>query len=539
MNSLRHAKSWIEKRLSLSEEEFVTQIATPLKETTQISSLRDLPITKQSSKEVRFSAELNETYEYQSGLRQNHIPAKLDAIVYSASNVNALSEQDCQQNLASLSTLTPSASQDSLTSSEADNLPMKGRPNCTDRYIKFSIGQSVSSPIVLTKRAIGLVAQTVSNLADQFGLTKSPAVDQIVKLRSSYPQALVYVERFITDMVESDPDSFDLFKVITRMTVYGPWMMSNQSMLPVYSQAADLGNLAKCFVYHDVKRDSATVLQEMSFGFAASSWLLPYELGVAQCIQDVVRADVLSQYSFIGCQTGVVPAIILALQLDGETLMQEFTEAAVEQSRSYFKGAASQLANILKPILEKSIPDDISSLGNRLHIICAEFPSGKERRISQFKDKQDLIKIALASCSLPIIGSHRLSIDDEVTLVSNQFTNKRSSPVIDKLTMTVQPFHGVANICPESQLYAPGLLWKCSKEQAVYFSMFEDGYRNCHAFLKDSGKACILSSKLFKSATFCREAQTIAPKLDEVEHVSIMAQVSKALGFFETTGLYL
>ena len=98
MNSLRHAKSWIEKRLSLSEEEFVTQIATPLKETTQISSLRDLPITKQSSKEVRFSAELNETYEYQSGLRQNHIPAKLDAIVYSASNVNALSEQDCQQN---------------------------------------------------------------------------------------------------------------------------------------------------------------------------------------------------------------------------------------------------------------------------------------------------------------------------------------------------------------------------------------------------------------------------------------------------------
>ena len=534
MNSIRIAKSWIEKRLSLSEDLFSNEI-TPIK-TLSIDTKQDaLPRNTDTEEKVEQLGGMREPNLKPAPEESLEVDSEIDTFdindkqIYS--DINSQSDDfDCSLSLS----LSNSYSYDSLTSSETDFIfshPLAADAHSSKNYLKYCKGLPHNQPI--SKRIATLVVSTIAIIGETFSFSTPKLVGSVLP-SIEYPKAVVtYIDQYLTDRIESDPDQFNLFQMIIRLTVYGPWVLSNQSTEPVYSTCANSVNLTKCMVYSD-KRDSALVSEEMSFGFAACSWLLPYELGAAQCIQDSFRKEVLSQYSFIGSQTGVVPAIVLALNLDSENILNDFAEAAVCHGESFFKGATSQLSSVLEPILEKHVPKDISQLGSRLKIVCSEFPSGKERIVSQFKDREELIQYALASCSLPMIGKHSIPIENGASLVSNQFSNKRCAPVLNDLTMTVQPFHGLANICPETQIYEPRLLWQCSDKQGTYFRMFEDGYKNSKDYFEAGKKALILSERLFKPKPFGDSNQAQKENNKEMQGSRLLKKFLSAFSYFES-----
>lgn len=256
----------------------------------------------------------------------------------------------------------------------------------------------------------------------------------------------------------------------------------------------------------------------LSFGFSGSSWLLSYELGAASAIQHEFRPEVMEQCTFLGSQTGCIPAVALAFGLDAEAIQEEFTFLAQRNSRYFLGGKLNQIASLIKPLLEKWIPQDISCLGNRLVISLTEYPSGKERKVSLFKNKQDLIDHILASCSLPLIGKYHVkSRDDGMLLVGNSYSKTRKlAPTKDSITITIQPFYGSANICPNFDNYEVAQEWWSTSDSSFYETIFDDGYLDTTEFIMKKTNSGYLSTNLFPPVEYkvaSPPASDFAPKV--------------------------
>ena len=116
----------------------------------------------------------------------------------------------------------------------------------------------------------------------------------------------------------------------------------------------------------------------------------------------------------------------------------------------------------------------------KLHGALTKVYDGKNMVANSFDSRQELIEVILASCFIPVfsgivparyrghrvIGEAILSVS--IHLIHPLITDGGYSdncPVLDSSTITVSPFAGTADICPQGQPEGAGIPLSVSTEQ--------------------------------------------------------------------------
>ncbi|KAJ3253638.1 hypothetical protein HK103_000426 [Boothiomyces macroporosus] len=131
---------------------------------------------------------------------------------------------------------------------------------------------------------------------------------------------------------------------------------------------------------------SGELSEDLSFSFSGCGWLIFYELGVAQCLCDTIKPDILRKAKFLGSSTGSIIALCLALNLDLEMLREKLMELVQESSANLLSPFVA-ISNIIRPLLEKLVHRNIDMCRDRLFISLTELPSGKNVLLSQFSSR--------------------------------------------------------------------------------------------------------------------------------------------------------
>ena len=142
------------------------------------------------------------------------------------------------------------------------------------------------------------------------------------------------------------------------------------------------GELSHFHVYN-----SGRLSEKLSFSFSSSQWLVFYELGVAECLQDKLRRSVLDKCEFLGSSTGSLAATALALNLDINGLTRALMELSC-QTCSRLLGPLSGLSGPLKEVLNSFIWPDVDNGYSRLFIQVSSFPFLQTHLATRFTDKQ-------------------------------------------------------------------------------------------------------------------------------------------------------
>ncbi|KAJ3105817.1 hypothetical protein HDU97_007461 [Phlyctochytrium planicorne] len=169
-----------------------------------------------------------------------------------------------------------------------------------------------------------------------------------------------------------------------------------------------------------------------------------YAVGAARVIREKFREDVVDASRYLGSGFGAVVAAAMALGLPLEGVEKIVGEVEAWGDKR-FLGSVATLSEILKRSLESYIPDNISTATDRLFVSVTKFPSFENVIVSEFASKEELIKVLLGSCYLPVIHETPIFHDGSL-IVSGALTNPL--PVYDGLTVTISSLSDEANVKP-------------------------------------------------------------------------------------------
>ncbi|XP_053705680.1 patatin-like phospholipase domain-containing protein 2 [Synchiropus splendidus] len=190
-----------------------------------------------------------------------------------------------------------------------------------------------------------------------------------------------------------------------------------------------------------------------SISFSGSGFLATYQLGVAQCLQSQAPWILQSAPCVLGASAGSLVAAAVVCQMSLPMIRDEMLNFAREMKAFTF-GPLNPSINIfhwLEKILVQHLPHDAHQLASgRLVVGLTRMTDGEHVQVSDYRSKEDVIQALLCSCYVPgYCGLQPPSFRGE-HYVDGGFTNMQ--PVLSRpcsQTLTVAPFSGEADICPD------------------------------------------------------------------------------------------
>ncbi|XP_025061812.1 patatin-like phospholipase domain-containing protein 1 [Alligator sinensis] len=232
-----------------------------------------------------------------------------------------------------------------------------------------------------------------------------------------------------------------------------------------------------------------------SVSFCGCGFILGYELGVIQALQELAPEMLGSAAKFFGISSGAIAAAVLAcggnkgkvdewFSLFGIPLnvtsssasfrmlcckkalnivvspehfrpiteiVDEFYYAVMEKNKKSLLGPFSSGSNFFKLLekgLYKSLKENCHQLASgRLHIGLTRLPDGQKVVISDFCSKEEVIQAVLCSCFIPCLCGWIPPSFRGVRYIDGGFTSLQ--PLSDpETTIYVSPFAGENDICP-------------------------------------------------------------------------------------------
>lgn len=190
-----------------------------------------------------------------------------------------------------------------------------------------------------------------------------------------------------------------------------------------------------------------------NLSFSGCGFLGIYHVGVASSFNQY--APHLSNHKVSGTSAGALAAVALIcgdVQLAQAAV--DFVKVAIDaRSRSLGPFHPSFDINaLLTNSLERGLPEDIHlKLSGRLHISLTRVYDGENVIISKFDSRQDVIQAILCSCFVPFWSGIVAPKFKGVTYTDGGFSNNLL--ILDDKTITVSPFAGEADICPQDDAY--------------------------------------------------------------------------------------
>ncbi|XP_006025336.1 patatin-like phospholipase domain-containing protein 1 isoform X2 [Alligator sinensis] len=165
-----------------------------------------------------------------------------------------------------------------------------------------------------------------------------------------------------------------------------------------------------------------------SVSFCGCGFILGYELGVIQALQELAPEMLGSAAKFFGISSGAIAAAVLACGGNKEIVDEIYSEV-MEKSKKSLLGPYSPRFHFLKLLekgLRKGLTENCHQLASgRLHIGLTRLPDGQKVVISDFCSKEEVIQ----------------------RYIDGGFTSLQ--PLSDpETTIYVSPFAGDNDICP-------------------------------------------------------------------------------------------
>uniref|UniRef100_A0A8C5K701 triacylglycerol lipase n=1 Tax=Jaculus jaculus TaxID=51337 RepID=A0A8C5K701_JACJA len=245
-----------------------------------------------------------------------------------------------------------------------------------------------------------------------------------------------------------------------------------------------------------------------NISFAGCGFLGIYHIGVASCLREHAPFLVANAKHIYGASAGALTATALAtgacLGEAGANIIDVSKEA-----RKRFLGPlhpSFNLVKIIRSCLLKTLPDDCHKCVNgRLGISLTRVSDGENVIISQFNSKDELIQANVCSTFIPVYCGLIPPSFQGVRYVDGGISD--NLPLYElKNTITVSPFSGESDICPQdsstnihelrvtntSIQFNLRNLYRLSKalfppEPMVLREMCKQGYRDGLRFLRRNG----------------------------------------------------
>lgn len=193
-----------------------------------------------------------------------------------------------------------------------------------------------------------------------------------------------------------------------------------------------------------------------NLSFCGCGFLGMYHVGVASCFHEY--APQLSLHQIAGASAGAIVATAyicgnLQLALATTDLLKVAIDA---RARGLGLPVGSfhpefDINQLLLDALETGLPDDVHiRTSGKLHISLTRFSDFKNVVIKEFKSKADLIQVLMCSCFIPFWSGSIPPKYQGVAYVDGGLSNNLL--ILDDGTITVSPFSGEADICPEDQM---------------------------------------------------------------------------------------
>ncbi|CAD5113547.1 DgyrCDS2709 [Dimorphilus gyrociliatus] len=203
------------------------------------------------------------------------------------------------------------------------------------------------------------------------------------------------------------------------------------------------------------KREILKPGQKVNLSFAGCGFLGLYHLGVAQCLVTHGKRFLQENVEFFaGASAGSLVAAILSVD---STKIDKGIEVAYELARMVHRkklGVLTPGVSLLDPLketLHSLIPDEGYEVASKkLHIsITTHRRPRRNKLISTFHDNNDLVQCLLASSYVPhLTGTEPVDFRGSKYIDGGMTDNL---PILDNglRTVTVSPFSGTQDICPE------------------------------------------------------------------------------------------
>ncbi|KAK1152323.1 patatin-like phospholipase domain-containing protein 2 isoform X1 [Acipenser oxyrinchus oxyrinchus] len=225
-----------------------------------------------------------------------------------------------------------------------------------------------------------------------------------------------------------------------------------------------------------------------SISFSGSGFMVVYQFGATQCLLDLAPEVIRAAPKVYGASAGSLAAAAVVCGANMERLRDEIVAAAL-QVRRHFLGPlhpSFSLFKVLKSCLLRSLPENAHELATgRLHVSMTRLADGENILVSDFQSREDLVQALLCSCFVPVYCGLVPPSFRGQRYIDGGFTNMQPSQEAC-LTVTVSPFAGEMDICPQDPTLS-------SYNLAVSGTNFQLTLQNCtrmaDALFPPTGKA--------------------------------------------------
>ncbi|KAL2103793.1 hypothetical protein ACEWY4_000661 [Coilia grayii] len=189
----------------------------------------------------------------------------------------------------------------------------------------------------------------------------------------------------------------------------------------------------------------------LSISFSGSGFLSTYQLGVSQCFFDNASWITQRASKVYGASAGalVAAAVVCGASMGG--VRDDVIEFA-KLVREHSFGPLHPAVNVFKWMentIRRRLPLDSHKLATgRLCISLTRVPDGKNVIVSEFQTEEDLIKVLLCSCFVPMYCGVIPPSYKGVHYVDGGLTDIQPMQTTGH-TLTISPFAGEIDICPQ------------------------------------------------------------------------------------------
>jgi len=214
----------------------------------------------------------------------------------------------------------------------------------------------------------------------------------------------------------------------------------------------------------------------MNVSFAGCGFLGLYHVGVASCLKTYAPQLYISKVS--GASAGSMAALALLADLPLGDMTSQVLKIATE-ARKCTLGPFSPSFNINQILLDglqNILPEDVhEKINGKLHVSLTKVYDGKNLLVNQFSSKQEVVDVILASAFIPIFSGWLPPRYRGIRVIDGGYSD--NLPVLDTNTVTVSPFCGDSDICPQDdyiltvlQVQIAGTSIEMSKDNMIRLS---------------------------------------------------------------------
>lgn len=239
-------------------------------------------------------------------------------------------------------------------------------------------------------------------------------------------------------------------------------------------------NRGKAAVRHQQFKKNPESQFSENLSFCGCGFLGIYHVGVASCFHEY--APQLSMHKIAGSSAGALVAVAhicgnLQLAYATTDILRVAIDARARTLGPFHP--SFDINAIVRDALERGLPDDVHvKVSGKLHISLTRVYDGENVIVSKFESKEDVIQALICSCFIPFWSGLVAPKYKGVTYIDGGFSNNLL--ILDDKTVTVSPFAGEADICPQDDVYN---LLSISLSNTSFSITPHNLYRLSHALL--------------------------------------------------------